>query len=193
MVEMVVIGASWGGLQAISQIIGAVPADCSYCIAIAQHRLKHHMGQGLSELLQKKTALKVIEVEHSQPIEPAHLYLAPADYHLLVEAGHFSLSVDEKVHYSRPSIDVLFETAADIYKERCVGILLTGANADGAQGLWRIKQLGGYTIVQNPETAERPEMPQSALNIGAEVQVMDLTQIENYLATINRSNNERQN
>jgi two-component system chemotaxis response regulator CheB len=150
------------------------------------------MGHGLNELLQKKSVLKVVEVEHSQPIEPSRIYLAPADYHLLVEEGHFSLSVDEKVHYSRPSIDVLFETAADVYKDRCIGILLTGANADGAQGLKRIKEMGGHTIVQDPQTAERHEMPQAALDIGAQTRVMNLTQIANYLARLNRGDDERQ-
>jgi two-component system chemotaxis response regulator CheB len=105
----------------------------------------------------------VSEASDKQRLEPGHAYLAPPDFHTLVEGDHLALSVEEKVEYSRPSIDVLFESAAEACGERCVGVVLTGANADGAAGLARIVELGGAALVEDPETAQRPEMPRAAL------------------------------
>jgi two-component system, chemotaxis family, protein-glutamate methylesterase/glutaminase len=161
--ELVVIGASWGGLTALERVLGDLPADFPIPIAVAQHRSADGKGAGLARLLGTHSALPVVDAEDKQPIEPGHAYLAPPDYHLLVEADGFALSVDDAVLYSRPSIDVLFESAADQYRDRVVGVVLTGANEDGAHGMAQIKRLGGYTIVQNPVEAERPEMPRAAL------------------------------
>jgi two-component system chemotaxis response regulator CheB len=121
--------------------------------------------------------LNVYDGDDKQPIERGHVYLAPPDYHLLVEGEHLALSVEAPVAFSRPSIDVLLESAAEAYGERCVGVVLTGANEDGARGLARIRELGGATIVETPDTAERPEMPRAALAAVPDARVARLDQI----------------
>ena len=161
--ELVVMGASWGGLSALEQVLGALPRGFRTPIAIAQHRSPDGASAGLARLLGSYSALPVVDVEDKQPIEAGMVYLAPSDYHLYVESDGFSLSVDDAVLYSRPSIDVLFESAADVYRDRLVAVILTGANEDGALGIATVKRLGGYTIVQNPADAERSEMPRAAL------------------------------
>jgi two-component system chemotaxis response regulator CheB len=161
--ELVVMGASWGGLVALERVLGALPEDFGAAVAIAQHRSPDDGSEGLAKLLAAHCALPLVDADDKQPIEPGHVYLAPSDYHLYVEDDGFALSVDEAVLYSRPSIDVLFESASEVYRERLVGVVLTGANEDGAAGLAKIKRRGGCTIVQNPVEAERPEMPRAAL------------------------------
>ena len=132
----------------------------------------------LSEYLNQVSAISVKEAEDKETLQPGTAYLAPAGYHLLIEPNRsFSLSVDEKVNYSRTAIDPLFESAADVFGAKLIGILLTGANHDGAQGLKIIKQRGGMTIVQNPKTAESPSMPKAALNATQVDHVLDLEQI----------------
>src|SRR3954470_23272545 len=161
--ELVVMGASWGGLAALETVLGALPPDFCAPIAVAQHRSPDGGSAGLARLLGIHGNLPVIDVEDKQSIEPGRVYLAPPDYHLYVEPDGFALSVDDAVLYSRPSIDVLFESAADVYRDRLIAVVLTGANEDGAHGVATVKRLGGYTIVQNPAEAERPEMPRAAL------------------------------
>jgi two-component system, chemotaxis family, protein-glutamate methylesterase/glutaminase len=161
--ELVVMGASWGGLAALELVLGQLPADFPAPVAVAQHRSADGKSDGLARLLSAYSRVPVVDVEDKQPIEPGHVYLAPPDYHMLVEGDAFSLSVDDAVLYSRPSIDVLFESAADQYRGRLIAIVLTGGNEDGAHGLATVKRLGGYTIVQNPAEAERPDMPRAAL------------------------------
>jgi two-component system, chemotaxis family, protein-glutamate methylesterase/glutaminase len=161
--ELVVMGASWGGLAALELVLGQLPADFPAPIAVAQHRSADGKSDGLARLLSSHSRVPVLDVEDKQPIEPGHVYLAPPDYHMLVEGDVFALSVDDAVLYSRPSIDVLFESAADQYRGRLIAIILTGGNEDGAHGLATVKRLGGYTIVQNPAEAERPDMPRAAL------------------------------
>ena len=124
------------------------------------------------------------EVEDKQPIAPAQLYVAPPDYHLLVEAGHFSLSTEEPVRFSRPSIDVTFESAAETFGARTVGVVLTGANEDGARGLKRIVEAGGYAIVQDPATAEMPIMPEAALRLVPEARRVPLDAIGPHLLAL---------
>jgi two-component system chemotaxis response regulator CheB len=175
--ELVVIGASWGGLIALERVLGDLPADFPIPIAVAQHRSAEGRGGGLARLLGSRSALPVVDVEDKQPIAPGCVYLAPPDYHLLVESDGFALSVDDVVVYARPSIDVLFESAADQYRHRLIGVVLTGANDDGAHGIARIKRLGGYTIVQNPVEAERPEMPRAALRAVEPDKVLTLAAI----------------
>src|SRR4051794_23835899 len=155
--DLVVMGASWGGLGALERVLGALPRSFRTPIAVAQHRSPDGGSEGLARLLGARTSIPVVDVEDKQPIEQGHVYLAPPDYHLYVEPDGFSLSVDDAVLYSRPSIDVLFESAADVYRERLIAVVLTGANEDGAQGLATVKRLGGYAIVQNPVEAERAE------------------------------------
>jgi two-component system chemotaxis response regulator CheB len=161
--DLVVIGASWGGLTALERVLGGLPADFATPIVIAQHRSADSGSDGLAKLLSSHSPLPVVDADDKQAIERGCVYLAPPDYHLYVEEDGFALSCDDAVLYSRPSIDVLFESAADVYRARLIAIVLTGANEDGAHGIAAVKRLGGYTIVQNPVEAERPEMPRAAL------------------------------
>ncbi|MEO6877265.1 MAG: chemotaxis protein CheB, partial [Gemmatimonadaceae bacterium] len=138
----------------------------------------------LTSLLQDRTALCVCEVEDKAPIAPGNIYVAPADYHLLVEAGYFSLSTDDPVRFSRPSIDVTFQSAADTYGPRAVGVVLTGANADGATGLKRIFDRGGLAYVQLPATAESPTMPAAALACVPTAQALTLAEISAALGAL---------
>jgi two-component system chemotaxis response regulator CheB len=177
---IVVVGASWGGLNALSRLVADVDASFPLPIAVVQHRSKEsdHL---LAHLLQDRTALRVKEVEDKDPIAPGHVYVAPPDYHLLVDlladGPYFSLSVDPPVRYSRPSIDVAFVAAADAFGARVVGVVLTGANEDGALGLRRIADRGGYAIVQEPKTAEIRTMPQAALTAVPNAEVLPLDRI----------------
>jgi two-component system chemotaxis response regulator CheB len=179
--ECLVIGASAGGSEAISIILGALPPDLAIPIIIVQH-IASDGGKLMLQRLSSLSSLPVKEADEKERIYPGQVYLAPANYHLLIEEDHtFSLSVDEKVSYSRPAINVLFETAAEVYRERLVGIVLSGANADGAQGLKRIQELGGFTIVQNPETAHTRIMPEAALNACQADMVLDIPEIAPFL------------
>ena len=159
---IVAIGASLGGLEALQRILSALPAQLGASILIAQHRRKDPDSQ-LCGLLARRCALSLVEPEDKMPIEVDHVYLAPADYHLLVEHGSIALSVDAPVCYARPSIDVLFESVADAYGPAAIGIMLTSANHDGADGLAAIQRAGGIVWVQDPKTAESPVGPLAAL------------------------------
>jgi two-component system chemotaxis response regulator CheB len=181
--EIVVVGTSWGGLAALRRLAGGMPRDFGLPIAVVQHRHKDS-DRLLATLLQERTPLTVCEVEDKQPILPGYLFIAPADYHLLVERGHFSLSTDAPVRYSRPSIDVAFTSVADSYGPRAVGVVLTGANADGAEGLAAIAERGGLALVQSPETAESPTMPQAALEAVPSARALPIPAIANLLATL---------
>ena len=172
-VELVVVGASWGGLHAVSALLGGVSDDIRAPIVLAQHR-GTQAPDILVASLQRASARPVQEVEDKDPIEPGRVYVAPADYHLLVSLWGFELSVDERVQHARPSIDVLFESAAEVYRERVVGVLLTGANGDGTAGLGRIRAEGGVTLVQDPATAVSPRMPASAIAAGVADHVVPL-------------------
>jgi two-component system chemotaxis response regulator CheB len=174
---LITMGASWGGLQAIEAVLGALPAEFPTPIAIAQHRAVDSGSGALTRMLALRSRLDVREAEDKEPIEAGRVYVAPSDYHLLVEPDGFSLSTDETVQHSRPSIDVLFDSAADIYADRLVGVILTGANADGAYGLRRVKRRGGVTIVQDPETAAKRTMPDAAIATGAADHVVPLDDI----------------
>lgn len=160
--RLVVIGASLGGAVAIQAVLESLPEDFAVPIVITQHRHRSS-GEMLSQFFCRVTNLRVVDADDNMPIESRHVYLAPPDYHLLIDRGVLRLSVEEPVHYSRPSIDILFETAADTYRGRVIGVVLTGANADGAEGSRAIRKQGGVVIVQDPETAEAPAMPKAAL------------------------------
>ena len=158
-----------------------LPADFDIPVVIVQHRAA--AGEDLLEqVLGRSTKLEVASAHDKDPLQPGHVYLAPADYHLLVEPGHLALSTDDHVQFARPSIDVLFESAAAVYGDRAVGVLLTGANEDGADGLARIAAAGGFTIVQDPATAARSEMPAAAVARGAARRVLELDRIGRFLA-----------
>ncbi|HVF52868.1 MAG TPA: chemotaxis protein CheB [Actinomycetota bacterium] len=160
--KIVVIGSSWGGLSALSELLLPLRDDFPAAIVVAQHR-HADSSLGLERFLKRHTSLAVREADDKDPLEPGTVFLAPADYHLLVEDDHLALSVDGPEMFSRPSADVLFESAAATYRERVIGVVLTGANEDGARGLRSIRAAGGTTIVQDPATAERSEMPDAAL------------------------------
>jgi len=167
--KIVVIGTSLGGFRALASLLTGLPANFNLPIAVVQHR-HPESDRLLTASLQRFSQLPVVEAEDKQPIHRGQVYLAPANYHLLIEAPvdgtpqpHFALSTDVPVAYARPSIDVLFESAANTYAERAIGVILTGASHDGAQGLATIKAYGGIAIVQDPQTAECPIMPKAAL------------------------------
>ena len=169
--DLVVVGTSWGGLAVLRTLVAGLPADFPAATVVAQHRSPESDPSALRELLAAATRLEVCDAIDKQPLEPRHVYLAPPDYHTLVDEDHIALSVEAAVEHSRPSIDVLFESAAESRRERCVGVVLTGANDDGARGLARIVELGGEAIVQDPVTAERAEMPAAALAAVPEARV----------------------
>ena len=183
MYEIVVVGTSWGGLQALSTLVGGLPDTFEVPMVIIQHRSRD-LESLLGTFLQERTERPVREIEDKEPLQPGHVYLAPPNYHVLIEAGFCSLSIDPPVRFSRPSIDVTFITAADTYGPRAVGVVLTGANNDGAEGLRRIVDRGGYAIVQNPETAESPIMPRSALHAVPDARVVELKSIAEHLTQI---------
>jgi two-component system, chemotaxis family, protein-glutamate methylesterase/glutaminase len=150
-------------MRAVEAVLGGLGEDCPAAVVVALHRGTEGDGR-LPRLLQRYTPLPVREVDDKDGLHPGTVYLAPSDYHTLVEAdGTIGLSTEERVRFARPSIDVLFRSAAEAYRERCVGIVLTGASDDGADGLRRIKELGGVAIVQDPGSAERHEMPTAAI------------------------------
>ncbi|HCF28634.1 MAG TPA: chemotaxis protein CheB [Cyanobacteria bacterium UBA11049] len=191
--ELIVIGTSWGGLQAIEILLSGLPKDFPLAIAIAQHR-QRNAGDLLCDLLQRHSVLPVLEVEDKVAIAPRHVYVAPADYHLLVEPGNFALSIEAPVLYSRPSIDLLFESAADAYTNRAIGVILTGANKDGAQGLATLKRRGGLAIVQEPSEAESSSMPTAAIAATQVDYILPLTKISSCLINLaNRGEKSNKN
>lgn len=181
--ELVVIGTSWGGLHALRKVLGGLPSGFDLPVVIVQHRHRDsdHL---LVTLLQDHTALRVCEVEDKSELAPGDVYVAPAEYHVLVEPGHLALSTEEPIRFSRPSIDVTFESAADAYGARTIGVIMTGANDDGARGLRRIADRGGATIVQDPATAESPIMPTAALRMVPEAKVAPVDQIGALIAKL---------
>lgn len=175
--RVAVVGGSWGGLDALGRLVAHLHAGCNLALVVALHRAASSPEGALVSYLRGRCPLPVAEAEDKDPIEAGHLYLAPADYHLLVEPGRLALSIDAPVHHSRPSIDVLFETAADAYGENVVALLLTGSNDDGSRGIRQVKLRGGATMVQDPCTAVRREMPDAAIATGAVDKVLRLDQM----------------
>ena len=182
--KVIAIGGSAGSLEVILGIIKRLPFVSTVIVIIVIHR-KSDNDSILEDLLSNKTLIPVKEVEDKDAIVPGTIYIAPPDYHLLIENEHcFSLDSSEKIHFSRPSIDVTFESVAEAFSTRVIGILLSGANADGAAGLARIKQMGGYTIVQTPQTAEIGFMPQQAINRNIVDKIVDPIHISEEIARI---------
>lgn len=179
--NVVLIGGSTGSIDVLLSLLPALRSPLPFALIITLHR-KNTADSTLAELLATKTSIPLREVDDKDPLEPGHIYLAPADYHLLLEQdGTFSLDDSEKINFSRPSIDVTFESAADVYGSALVGILLSGANADGTRGLRAIKEAGGVTIVQQPETAQVAFMPQQAL-LGAPIDfVLDVAELTTFV------------
>ena len=174
---LAVVGASWGGFTAVGDLVAALDERTGLAVAIAQHRAADSPADAFVRAIQSRTALPVAEVEDKDPIEPGRVYVAPADYHLLVDDGSFSLSVEGPVRFSRPSIDVLFESAAESYGDRVVAVVLTGANDDGCRGALAVKEAGGTVLAQDPASAERPEMPASVIGSGAVDRILALPEI----------------
>jgi two-component system chemotaxis response regulator CheB len=160
---MIVIGGSLGSLAALRLVLHDLPTSFARPIAVVLHRHKES-DDSLEAILQRDTALPVHEVTDKDLVQAGHVHVAPSDYHLLVEPLYFSLSTDEPVQYARPSIDVLFESAAGVHGARTIGVVLTGANRDGAEGAREIRRRGGTVVVQDPKTAECAVMPEAALH-----------------------------
>lgn len=184
MYQAVAIGASAGGSAALSLILPFLPASYPLAVVLVMHLHPLQSAPALAYHLDSN-ALPLREAEEKQPVRPGCIYFAPANYHLLVEVEHtFSLSVDEKVNFTRPSIDVLFESAADAFGKYLVGVVLSGANHDGAEGLRAIKRRGGLAVVQEPSTAEAAFMPQAALDVVAADYVLSPVEIGQLLASL---------
>src|SRR3954453_23642569 len=175
------MGASWGGLEALEQVLRTLPGDFSTPIAVAQHRAVDSGSGALSELLASHSGHDVCEPGDKDAIEPRGVYVAPPDYHLLVDADGFALSTEAAVRYSRPSIDVLFDSAADVYADRLAAVILAGGNRGGAYGPMGGRRRGGLTSPQDPETAARQDMPRAAIATAAVQHVLPLEEIGRFL------------
>ncbi|MEO6774679.1 MAG: chemotaxis protein CheB [Kofleriaceae bacterium] len=183
--ELIVIGGSAGALEALLVLVPALADELIAPIVIAIH-LAANQRNLVPNLLRNVTRRTVVEAEDKAPLEPRSIYIAPPNYHLLVErTGSLALSVDEVVNFSRPSIDVLFESAAEAFGTRCTGVLLSGANDDGARGLQRIADAGGRAYVQAPASASQPTMPNAGLQrLGGRARVFQLVELARALGAI---------
>ncbi len=161
--SVVGIGASWGGVEALKHVLGDLPSDLRAAICIVLHRAEHDDRDRLAQVLGRHTEVKVCEPDDKQPLRAGTAYIAPAGYHLLVDDGHVSLSADDRVRGARPSIDVLFESLAKSRGDESIAVVLTGANDDGARGARAVHDAGGTVLVQDPDEAERREMPDATL------------------------------
>lgn len=183
-VDAIVVGASAGGVEALSALLPALPAGLAAPVFVVLH-LPRERPSLLVEIFQPKCALPIHEAEDKEPVEAGTVYFAPPDYHLLVDDGpRIALSTDAAVHYSRPSIDVLFESAADRFGARLLAIVLTGANEDGAAGAAAVRRAGGITLVQQPDGAQSPLMPQAALRLADPTYVLALPAMAALLGTL---------
>jgi two-component system chemotaxis response regulator CheB len=178
---LIVIGGSAGSLHAILQLLPALDTNLGAAIIIVLHRQSHY-DSVLTELLGVKTTLEVKEAEEKEPVLPGVIYIAPADYHLLLESDYtFSLDYSEKVNFSRPSIDVTFSAAASVYGKNLAALLLSGANADGTEGLQSVKAMGGITAVHNPVNAEVDFMPRQAMNQVTVDHVLEIAEMADFI------------
>jgi two-component system chemotaxis response regulator CheB len=185
-IDAVVIGASAGGVEALSILLPALPSRTPMALMIVVN-LPRDRPSLLVDIFSRKCAIKVREAQDKEPIEGGTVYFAPSNYHLLVDPGpQLALSVDDLVHHSRPSIDVLFESAAYVYRERLLGIILTGANGDGAEGLAMVHDRGGITVVQEPGTAHSSQMVVAAQRLRTPDYVMTLEEIAEMLVNLTR-------
>jgi two-component system chemotaxis response regulator CheB len=178
--RLVVMGASQGGLVAMQRLLGQLPEKFALPIVLVLHRGRQQ-GELLTELMQKTSALKVVEAEDKTALAGGVIYVAPADYHLLVDGNHLALSTEGPVKHARPSIDVLFESAAYARAEWLIAVLLTGTGSDGVQGLKAVRKRGGYIIVQDPQDAENPALPKAALAAVEADAVLSLDEMARYL------------
>jgi len=187
--KAVVIGVSAGGMAALSELFPKIPSNFPIPIFVVQHIHKSQSGY-LITYYNGLSNLSVKEAKDKEKAVPGKIYFASPDYHMLIEEDEtFSISTDEKVNYSRPSIDVLFESAADVYKDSLIGIILTGANNDGSEGIRKIKQNGGYTIAQDPQEAEFLVMPKSAIDTSKIDEVLTLKEMSVFINNLSMSYN----
>jgi two-component system chemotaxis response regulator CheB len=183
---MIVIGASIGGARAVKTLLQALPPDFPDSLVVVLHRHRDS-DLALIEFLQEDSPLPVREIEDKQPVEPGILFVAPPDYHILIDQGRFSLSIDEPVRYARPSVDVLFESAAAAGYANLVGVILTGGGGDGASGAAAIEAAGGKILVQSPEEAAGSDMPKAALAGTRNAEVQDLKGIAQRITELARA------
>ena len=185
--EAIVIGASAGGIKALLRLLPELPENFSLAVIIVLH-MPDIFESKLAEIFRQHVKIPVKQAQDKESIKSGHLYFAPPGYHLSIEVGRtFSLSCEEPVHYSRPAIDLLMTSASDVYGDRLVGILLTGASQDGAEGLASIKEVGGFTVVQDPREAEIAIMPQAAINLQQPDLILSLDNMCKLLLDVERS------
>ncbi len=183
--KAVVIGVSAGGMKALKTILLSLPSDFAYSIIIVAHR-HSDSDDYLEQSLNSEGEIRVKQADEKEDISGGVVYIAPPNYHLLIEDDHtFSMSVEKAVNYARPSIDVMFESAAYVYGRELIGIILTGANNDGSAGLKKIKKMGGLAIVQAPETAEAGDMPRAAIAAVEPDYILPLEEIGPFLRDLN--------
>jgi two-component system chemotaxis response regulator CheB len=182
MYKAIIIGGSAGSFHVVSNILNALPKNLDIPVFLCLHRLKH-VRTGFVETLMLKSNIPVIEPYDKDPIKPGKAYLAPANYHMYIELGNkFALSTEEPVNHSRPSIDLSFFTAAQAYRNKLIGVILSGANRDGAMGIKKVSELGGMTIVQDPNDCEVKTMTESSLQLIKADHVLSADKIVNFLS-----------
>jgi two-component system chemotaxis response regulator CheB len=181
--EILLFGGSAGSFKLLFSIVKLLPAKLDKAVIIVMHRKKNFVSE-VEKLFAQNSRMYLREIDDKDKINRGTIYIAPANYHVLIEAsGHFGLDVSDAVWYSKPSIDITFESAAEAYGDKCMAILLSGANQDGAEGMLRLRNAGSLTIVQHPEDAEMPEMPNQALNLNAADYVLRTSEILELLET----------
>jgi two-component system, chemotaxis family, protein-glutamate methylesterase/glutaminase len=178
---LVVVGASWGGSAALARLLGLLGDDVGFAVGVVLHRAPGSSEWALPGHLQRHSQLQVSEATDKEPFRAGHVCVAPGDYHLLVETDCFSLDVEDPVSHSRPSVDVLFETAAHSLGSSVTAVVLTGNGRDGAAGITAVARVGGVTVAQDPAEAERPEIPSAAIGTGAVTHVLPLAGIADLL------------
>jgi two-component system chemotaxis response regulator CheB len=184
--DVLLLGGSAGSFNLIFQVIKNLQPDLNKTVIIVIHRKKNFQSD-IERMFSENSKMPLKEISDKDKINKNTVYVAPANYHTLIEkGGYFGLDVSEAVWFSKPSIDVTFDSAADVYHERCTAILFSGANQDGAQGMLKLRNAGSLTIVQNPLEAEMPEMPEAAININAVDYVLGTNEIFELLKTSSR-------
>lgn len=189
--QFIAVGTSLGGFHALETVLGGLPKDFPLPLGVVQHRSSED-SEALTCLLAGCTQLPVIEVEDKQKIEDGRVYICPSNYHLLVDGDHFALSTDAPVLHARPAIDVFFESAAENFRGNLIGVLLTGMSNDGTAGVQKIKERGGFVVVQDPAAAEGPVMPESAISAVTVDKILPLPQIGPFLLQLCTRANEVQ-
>jgi len=180
---MIVIGGSLGGCDALRKILKRLPAGFGLPIAAVLHRHRES-GDMLVPVVQRGCRLRVSEAEDKEPIKPGRVYLCPADYHLMIDRDYLTLSTDDPVSFARPSVDVLFESAAEWQRQQAIAVILTGSGSDGSRGARRIEEYGGTVLVQDPKDAEGPWMPAAAIAATRSPTVLTLAEIAKKLIAV---------